>query len=208
MDQPPAPLDSALHAPISRLMHSVADRLPGERITFGELAHAFRDRGFGVLILMFTLPSLIPGVAAVFGLPLLIVGVQMALGRHVIALPGFVARQSIKRTDLLRFADFSSGWLSRIERFVRPRPGPFLGNVADRVVGWLTVYAAIMIVLPGPGTNGPPAFGCIVMALGLIENDSRTVGIGMVLTLLGNLFASIALGILGYAMVKAVSWVL
>jgi hypothetical protein len=208
VDQLPAQPEAAPHAPISRLIHSVAERLPAERITFGELAAAFRDRGFGVLILTFTLPSLIPGVAAVFGLPLLIVGLQMALGRHVIALPAFVARQSIRRVDLLRFADFSSSWLKRIERFVRPRPGLFLSNAADRAVGWLTVYSAIMIVLPGPGTNGPPAFGCIVMALGLIENDSRTVGIGMVLTVLGNLFATVALGILGYAMVKAVSWAL
>ena len=37
-------------------------------------------------------------------------------------------------------------------------------------------YVAIMLILPGPGTNGPPAFGNIVMALGVIEQDAKVAG--------------------------------
>lgn len=195
------------HAPISRMIGEIAARLPQDRISLGEIAAAFRERGFGLLILMCCLPGLLPGVSVVFGVPLLILGLQMAFGRHVPALPGFVARQSLRRTDLLKLSDLSSGLLRRVERLVRPRPGPFLGNRADRVVGVLTAYAAIMLILPGPGTNGPPAFGCIVMALGLIEEDSRTVGIGMALTLVGNIFATAMLGAIGWAALKAMVWI-
>jgi hypothetical protein len=192
--------DTHAAAPISRLVAEVATQCVGERITLGEMAEAFGDRAFGLLILLLCLPGLLPGMASVFGTPMLILGVQMGLGFRQPKLPGFIARQSFKRADLLRLAPGSTTRVSRaiakVERWVRPRRGPFTGPTADKVVGWLTAYAAVMLILPGPGTNGPPAFGTIVMALGVVENDSKVVGIGMAMTFLGNLFATAVLGVL------------
>jgi len=193
-------------APISRLVAEVAAQCPGERITLGEMTEAFGDRAFGLLILLLCLPGLLPGMASVFGTPMLILGVQMGLGLPRPKLPRFIARQSLKRTDLLRLSSGSSKYLSRIERWVRPRPGPFTGPVADRFVGWLTAYAALMLILPGPGTNGPPAFGAIVMALGVVESDSKVVGLGIALTILGNIFATVVLGALLWFGIEALGY--
>jgi hypothetical protein len=194
-------------APISRIVAEVAALCPGERISLGDMAEAFGDRAFGLLILLLLLPSLLPGMASVFGLPVLLLGVQMGLGRREPRLPGFIARQSIRREDLLRLAGTSSTWIKRIERYVKPRPGFFISPLGDRLFGWLTAYVALMLILPGPGTNGPPAFGNIVMALGLIEHDSRTTAWGFWLTLGGCLFATAVLGALGLLGVKALGWV-
>jgi hypothetical protein len=194
-------------APISRIVSEVAAQFPGARITLGEMGEAFGDRAFGLLILLLCLPSLLPGMASVFGIPMLILGVQMGMGRREPKLPGFIARQSIKREDLLRLAGASSKWLKHIERFVKPREGFFTSPMGDRLVGWLTVYCAAMLILPGPGTNGPPAFGTIVMALGVVEADSRVVGIGVGLTILGCLFATCVLGALVWMGVHAVGWI-
>jgi hypothetical protein len=185
-------------APISRIVAEVAAQCPGERITLGEMAEAFGDRAFGLLILLLLLPALLPGMASVFGLPVLILGIQMGLGRRVPSLPGIIARQSIKRVDLLRLASASSKSLRRIERWVRPRPGFFTSAHGDRLVGWLAAYAAIMLILPGPGTNAPPAFGSIVMALGVVEADSNVVGLGVALTVAGSLFATCVLLFIGW----------
>lgn len=197
-------------APISRLVTEVATQCPGERITLGEMAEAFGDRAFGLLILLLCLPGLLPGMASVFGTPMLILGVQMGLGFRKPKLPGFIARQSLRRTDLLRLSAGSDTRISRaigkIERWVRPRPGAFTGPHADKAVGWLTAYAALMLILPGPGTNGPPAFGTIVMALGLVENDSKVIGLGMALTFLGNLFATAVLGALFWYGLEGVAY--
>jgi len=193
-------------APISRIVREVAAKFPGARITLGEMAETFGERGFGLLILLLCLPSLLPGMASVFGIPMLILGAQMGLGLRVPKLPRFIARQSIRREDLLRLADASSGALKRVERFVRPRPGFFLTTTGDRIVGWLTVYAAVMLILPGPGTNGPPAFGTIIMALGVVEQDSRVVGVGVVLTVVGNIFATVVLLALGWMGIQALGW--
>jgi hypothetical protein len=181
------------NAPISRLIAEVVERCPGERITLGEMAEAFGDRAFGLLILLLCLPGLLPGMASIFGTPMLILGVQMGLGFRQPKLPGIIARQSLKRSDVMRLSAGSSKWLGRVERYVRPRPGPFTNNTADKVVGWLTAYAALMLILPGPGTNGPPAFGTIVMSLGVVENDSKVVGVGILLTILANIFATAVL---------------
>ncbi|MCW8085959.1 exopolysaccharide biosynthesis protein [Sabulicella glaciei] len=177
-------------APISRIVTEVAAQFPGARISLGDMAEAFGDRAFGLLILLLCLPSLLPGMASVFGIPMLILGLQMGMGHRVPKLPAFIARQTIKREDLLRLSGASSGWIGKVERWVRPRQGFWIGATGDKLVGWLTVFSAIMLILPGPGTNGPPAFGTIVMALGVVENDSRVVGIGAGLTLAGCLFAT------------------
>jgi hypothetical protein len=146
-------------------------------------------------------------MASVFGIPMLILGLQMGLGRREPKLPQFIARQSIKREDLLRLAGASSKWLRKIEHFVKPRDGFFIRPLGDRLVGWLTVYTAVMLILPGPGTNGPPAFGTIVMSLGVVESDSRVVGIGVGLTFLGCLFATCVLGALIWMGVNAIGWI-
>ncbi|NBS44661.1 MAG: exopolysaccharide biosynthesis protein [Acetobacteraceae bacterium] len=195
------------NAPISRLIAEVVERCPGERITLGEMAEAFGDRAFGLLILLLCLPGLLPGMASIFGTPMLILGVQMGLGFRQPKLPGFIARQSLKRSDVMRLSSGSSKLLARVERYVRPRPGAFTNNTADKVVGWLTAYAALMLILPGPGTNGPPAFGTIIMALGVIENDSKVVGVGIIVTILANIFATAVLFALVWFGIEALGYV-
>ncbi len=195
-------------APISRIVAEVASAFPGERITLGEMTHAFGDRAFGMLLLLLLLPGLLPGLATVFGTPLLILGVQMGLGFDRPRLPAILARQSIKRADLLMLASASTRWLGRVERYIRPRPGFFTGPVGRKIVGWLSAYAAIMLILPGPGTNGPPAFGNMIMALGLIEHDSKVVGWGIVATIAGCVFATAVLALMVWAAIKAMAWFL
>lgn len=192
-------------APISRIVAEVALRLPGDRISLGEMAEAFGDRAFGLLILLLLLPSLLPGMASVFGLPVLVLGIQMGLGLRTPKLPRFIARQTIRRADLLRLSE-GSPWIRRIERFVKPRPGWFTSPAGDRLFGWITAYVAIMLILPGPGTNGPPAFGNIVMALGLVEHDNRVTGWGVALTVAGCVFATGVLLVVCWLGVKAFGW--
>jgi hypothetical protein len=198
--------DDDAGAPISRIVAEVAARMTGDRITLDEMAEAFGDRAFGLLILLLLLPSLLPGMASVFGLPVLVLGIQMGLGLRTPKLPRFLARQSIRRDDLLRLAGASSLWLRKVERYVKPRPGLFTSALGDKMFGWLTAYVALMLILPGPGTNGPPAFGAIIMALGLVEHDNRVTGWGMAITLAGCVFATGVLIAVCWLGVKALGW--
>jgi hypothetical protein len=64
-----------------------------------------------------------------------------------------------------------------------------------------------MLILPGPGTNGPPAFGTIIMSLGVVENDSKVVGIGILATILANIFATAVLFAIVWFGVEALGYV-
>ncbi|MBO1075992.1 exopolysaccharide biosynthesis protein [Roseomonas marmotae] len=213
---PPAPPPAATEAvpgiahdetaPISRIVAEVAATFPGERISLGDMADAFGERAFGLLILLLCLPSLLPGMASVFGLPMLVLGAQMGLGLRKPRLPAIMAQRTVRRSDLLRLASASSGGLRRVERFLRPRPGWFTSPLGERLVGWLTVWAALMLILPGPGTNGPPAFGTIVMALGVVEQDSRVTAWGVGLTIAGCLLASAVLAVICLFGMAAFTW--
>lgn len=194
-------------APISRLFAEVAAHCTGDRVTLGALADAFGERAFGMLILLLCIPALLPAMATVFGTPMLILGVQMGLGYREPRLPGFLARRSISRQDLMKIAAYATTKMKRLERWVKPRPGFFTSNLADKMVGWMTVYTSLMLILPGPGTNGPPAFGNIIMSLGVVENDSRVVGIGLGLALIGNLFATGVLVFIGWLGIQALGYV-
>jgi hypothetical protein len=194
-------------ATISRIVAEVVASCPGERIALGDMARAFGERGFGLLILLLCLPGLLPGMSSVFGLPMLVLGIQMGLGFRTPRLPGFMARRTIRQKDLLRLASISSGPLQRVQRYLRPRTGWFTSPPGEKLVGWLTAYAAIMLILPGPGTNGPPALGAIIMSLGVVEQDSRVTGWGVGVTIAGCLFATgvlVAICLFGMA---AFSWI-
>ena len=77
------------------------------------------------------------------------------------------------------------------------------GQLADAA---LVLVGGIMLILPGPGTNGPPAFGNIVMALGLIEHDSKVTGWGVVLPILGCAFATVVLVLLAWFGTQIYHW--
>lgn len=194
-------------APITRILAEVAARIPGDRITLGELSEVLGDRAFGLLILVLLLFSLLPGVASIFGLVVMILGIQMGIGRRTPKFPGFIARVSIRRSDLQLIAGSSSRWLHKVERYVKPRPGFFTTPLGDRIFGWVTAYVAIMLILPGPGTNAPPAFGNLVMALGLVEHDSKVMGWGLALSIAGCAFATAVLAVVCWLGIKALGWI-
>ena len=76
------------HLRLSELLHDLADKA-GERISLGALADAIGERSFAALMIIFAAPNLIPmppGASTVFGVPLLLVAVQLLLGEAAWAL--------------------------------------------------------------------------------------------------------------------------
>ena len=79
-----------------------AVRGDSERITVGDILDALDARAFGLATLMFALPSVIPmppGVPTIVGIALLIVSIQMVIGRQELWLPGFLSKRSFARKD-------------------------------------------------------------------------------------------------------------
>jgi hypothetical protein len=198
------------HLPVSQLIRHIAADWPRERLTLGELIQAVGMRGFGILIVLFAIPNLlpiyIPGLSPIFGVPLLIVCLQLALGYSAPRLPGFLTSRSMKRSDLLAISQKAAPWLERIERVVKPRPSWLTGRNGERLIGLFGVFLASIVIVPLPFTNGPPSLACAIMAIGLMEEDSLTIAGG---ALFGVFAAALGLSIIGsvsYLFLAAFSW--
>lgn len=154
----------------------------------GGLVEAIGDRAFGLVILAFAIPNCIPGppgVGSILGVPLMIFGIQLAVGRRVPWLPGFVSRRRMKIATLTRVLDFVGPVLRRIERVCRPRATALAGAQAERALGVAVFLLACAIAIPLPMTNLIPAVGISFVSLGLLEEDGITVVAGLVIGFIG-----------------------
>lgn len=175
-EPPPADLT------VSALLTELAESWPAERITIGDLVAAFGPRGYGLLMFIFALPNMIPavpGISSLLGLPLAIIAWQMAVGRPIPWLPRKLAIQSLSTAQLRTIANRAAPWMARVERFLKPRPGWITTTVGERLIGICSLVLAIPVLLPGPGTNGPPSWAIGLMALGFLQRDRFTIYAGL-----------------------------
>lgn len=172
----------------STLLDNLATRLDGgdDRVLVDTLLEGFHERGFGVAIALFALPMAIPipkppGLSTVFGLPLLILTLQQALGRHTLWMPGMIRRRTLARDGLVRCFRGMIPWLRRVEILLKPRCEWATAGLLSRLTGFLGVIMSLCIMVPLPGTNTVTGFGMGVMALGLIARDGLAVMAGAVI---------------------------
>ena len=107
MTAPPGPREGIGEPaePTSEILLWLIDAAPEPRIQLGEIVRGLGDRTFGFLIFIFAMPNgvpgpSIPGLSTITGVPLIVVALQMALGRPRPWLPGWLARCSLPRAGL------------------------------------------------------------------------------------------------------------
>ena len=176
----------------SAVLRELAGRA-GERVSLGELGAALEDRAFGILVLCLALPNAvpgpyIPGLSAILALPIMWLGLQLALGRSEPRLPGFLRRRSFPRQRFARFVARATPLLDRVEGWLGPHPGWLTETRGHRFLGFALIIYGFGLSLPVPLGNLPVAVGISILALGLVEEDSRALRWGLVSGLLGCLW--------------------
>jgi hypothetical protein len=169
----------------SEVLNDLARR-PTPAISLGNVLDAFGDRAFGALMLVFAAPNMLPlppGMSAVLGAPLLFVTAQLMLGRPTLWMPGFICRQSIPRDFFALLTAKLSPLLRRAERILRPRLTLLLHPVPERIVGAACLLLAIILFLPIPFGNIPPAWAIAAFALGILERDGLATIVGWLATI-------------------------
>lgn len=163
-----------------------AVRGEGERVTVGEILDALDARAFGLATLIFSLPSVVPmppGVPTVVGIALLIVSVQMVIGRHELWLPGFLTKRSFSRAALVREFEKLAPRLEAVEKIAKPRLMFMTGKIGTVAIGLVVLFMALVLILPlPPGGNFPPALACAILGMGLAERDGIIVLVGLVVS--------------------------
>lgn len=178
---------------IAAALRRLADGFDKPVITLGTIADRLGPRAFGFIILIAALPMIIPslpGVSTVFGLVILIAALQIAVGRRRIRLPRRFRHYSLSSAKVHTLVHKALPTIERIERIVRPRWMSLTRGMALNAVGGLIVLLAIVMALPIPGANPPPAVACALMAIGILERDGIVVALGAVVGLAALAFAA------------------
>jgi hypothetical protein len=159
------------------------------------------DRGFGLLLLILSLPSALPvpaaGYSVPFGILLLILAVQMIAGRTHPAFPQKLGQRTLKPATAERLLNGAAWMFAKLEWLVRPRMR-WIGSRGGRVfMGVLVLIMAVLMMIPIPLTNTAPAMVVFLIAIGLTEED----GLFAVAACLLGVLAVLLYGALIYAMI-------
>ncbi len=180
------------------------DAGPGElaeRLTIGEIVSGLGQRAFGAGLFIFAFPACLPGppgISSIFGVPILLLAIQMIMGDPRPWLPRFLSEKSVPRATLVDALRRIQPFLDRFENLSRPRLVALTGKRAERPLGIAVLLFALVLCLPMPFSNMVPSWGIALMGLGLIERDGLAILLGIVVAILGaalSLFLAIGLGL-------------
>ncbi|KTD45903.1 proton transporter [Legionella rubrilucens] len=180
---------------ISHLLKNIAMKHDKEsRLRFGDLVRELGDQAFGLIMILFALPSAlpvsaIPGISFLFGLPILFIAIHLLIGRRSLWLPRQLADRSIQRGTLLDVVTKTRPYLMYVERLLKPRLTFFSTPVMERMHGVVLLLLSILLLLPIPFSNFIFAMLIILFGLGIAEQD----GLFLVLAYTGTLLYALAL---------------
>lgn len=155
----------------------------GERVSIGELIDGLGERAYGILMLLFALPTILPappGMSAVTGMPIVVFSLQLMVGHPHPWLPAFLRRRSILRTDLLAVLDKAGPYLRRVENFTKPRLPHLVDGRMERLAGAVVFFLSIVLILPIFMGNIFPSIAIALIALALMERDGIALIAGYV----------------------------
>jgi hypothetical protein len=173
------------HVPASEILRRLA---AGEEqsISIGSVVSAAGSRVHGLALLLLALPDAlplpIPSVSAIIGVPLLLISAHLAIFGDNSRLPQKVEASHIPRAALAGVARYLVPFLSRLEQISEPRWRPLIQR--ERLIGIVCVYLSLILLLPIPFMNTPPAMCLAAIGLGMIQRDGLLVAGGFVGTAL------------------------
>lgn len=178
----------------------LADTIADEIVTLGELVDRLARRGFGVLMIVLALPTLIPvlppGSAAAIGFLYILLSVQMVVGLERPWLPGRVRRYRLSARAVGTLRRRGVPFLRRIERFSRPRPLLYGDRIVARGVALIVFVLGVVLLSPVPFLNTLPAMAVLILGIGLLNRDSVFLLIGLTLAVIVVLIIAFGLGTL------------
>ncbi len=179
------------------LTRALAEAGRGEGLTLGEIRDRLDERGFGILILILSIPCLVPalyGVPQVIGIPILLLAGQLLIGMKEPWLPASLLSRRCPQAWLDRMADFAEKRMGWFERLSRPRLQALSTGLGERFAALFMIIATITIVLPL--MNTVPSVALAMLAVGLIQRDGLFVLLGAVIaSLWAGALIAVALGL-------------
>lgn len=176
------------HKRVSLVLRAVIETAPGDTISVREIIEAFGERAFGFVIILFSLPNCIPappGMNSVFGIPVLLFAVQLALGFKKPWLPRRILDKRFRVATFRKIIDAAEPKLRRVENLLRPRHTALFGPRGDRLIGIFAVILALCVIVPLPGTNWVPSIALVILSMAILQEDGLVLGFGILAGIAG-----------------------
>lgn len=166
------------------VLEMLARSLRGDSVQLRDILSIMGDRSMGSILLIVTLPQVMPipvVLSNVLALPVLVVTAQMALGIRHPWLPRWLLERPIRRRPLAKACIRLVPLLRQVEKVVGPRPGIAQIQAGRRLVGWCCFVIAALLLTPLPLATWLPAWSLFAIALGLLERDGLVILGGLAL---------------------------
>ena len=148
-------------------------------VRLGTILAAAGTRVHGLALLIFVLPEAVPlplpSISIVLGVPLLLISGHLALFGDQAELPGRILATKLRPRVYSQAARILVPVLAWIEKYSTSR---WLPVVRERFIGALCAYLSILLLLPLPLFNTPPALCMAAIAVGLMRRDGLFVAVG------------------------------
>lgn len=153
-------------------------------VTVGKIVDGFADRGFGLLLVVLALPTLVPvlppGTAALIGLVYMLLALQMLWGAREPWVPQRVRDFRLQGTAARTLGDFGRRTIARITRVTRGgRAWHLPERVYTRAVALAVLLLGLVLFTPMPFLNTLPAVAVMLLGVGLLNHDGVMVLAGM-----------------------------
>ncbi|MEM1140106.1 MAG: exopolysaccharide biosynthesis protein [Pseudomonadota bacterium] len=204
---PSGPEEAAAHGGALDFLHALASGFPTEKISLGALIDGCADRAFGFVLLVLAIPCCVPflyGIPQLVAVPMVLIAVQIAIGRHTPWLPKALRAREIPREGFLEVVTRARKYLGWAEKITNARASFLTRGVWERFFGALMVIYSAVILVPLPSTNTVPGIAIAIMSLGFIERDGFLVVLG---SLIGAAWVTFLVSVGGLALTQALQWV-
>jgi len=162
----------------STLLAETLGSLEGTHVSVGELMNQFQRRSYGGVLLILALLAMVPGISVFAGIAMIVPAFQLLIGLPTPIFPKFIQSRQVGVADFILLGR----GVERLENLVVPRWPTLSNTLARRLIGLIILFLGMVVAIPFPFSNFPPALATIGFSLGLLERDGLMIIIASVLS--------------------------
>lgn len=170
--------------PIAQRLREAAAALEQERVSMRAMAQAHGPQAQGTLLLLMSMPCLlpVPGVGTVLGLGLVALAVAMWRGHPDAGLPARVAQLELPRHWAQRVLQGLASAYTLAGRHARARLCHLAPEGRTPLLSLVVGLMALIVVMPIPFGNVLPSLALVLIGLGRVFQDGVAVLAGLLMS--------------------------
>jgi hypothetical protein len=176
--------DNTRRIKTSDLLAETLQSLEGSHVAVGDLMMQFQRRSYGGVLLILALLAMVPGISVFAGVAMIVPAFQLFIGLPAPVFPNFIQTRQVGVRGLQKWGMTISHWVKHLETLVVPRWPSLTNDLARKIIGFVVLMLGLVVAIPFPFSNFPPALATLCFALGLLERDGLMILIASILSVI------------------------